>query len=56
MYPNACARRILDAIEVDDVEEAEEALLDLQEWLAKGGFPPHADLLRMVNERMGEAL
>jgi hypothetical protein len=56
MDPNACCRRILDAAEVEDFEEAYEALQDLQEWLAKGGFKPKADLLRMVNERMGEEL
>lgn len=56
MDPNACARRILDAVDVDDWEEAEEGLIDLQYWLARGGARPTEDLMRMVNERLGETL
>lgn len=40
MDPDACLRRIEDAIQDDDYEEATTACLDLLHWISKGGFLP----------------
>jgi hypothetical protein len=40
MDPNAALRRFLDALAKGDRAEATEAITDLQEWIAKGGFLP----------------
>ena len=40
MDPNACLRRLLDAQDEGDYEEAGEAAADLEEWLLRGGFVP----------------
>lgn len=48
MDPNACLARILESLEdlrdgnEDARDDAVEALRDLAEWLARGGFPPRA--------------
>lgn len=40
MDPDACLRRLEEAIEDGDLEEAKHALQDLREWLRRGGYPP----------------
>lgn len=40
MDPNACVKRITDALRDGDIEEACDAILDLEDWLSNGGFPP----------------
>lgn len=59
MDPNACIDRIHDAVTDDpgDAEEALSAVLDLREWLARGGFAPdaeHVDKLAVVIEKLVE--
>lgn len=40
MDPNACFRRILDAIADQDIDEYCAAFADLAAWLERGGFAP----------------
>ena len=40
MDPQACLRRLLDAIQNQDRDEIQYACEDLAEWIAKGGFLP----------------
>lgn len=42
MDPNACLKRVVDAFRDDDVAECDEAMIDLANWLEKGGFAPSA--------------
>jgi hypothetical protein len=47
MDPDACVRRILDALRDSDRDDLVEALDDLSGWLANGGVmptDPHADI------------
>jgi hypothetical protein len=39
MDPNACLQRMFDALKAGEYSEANEAVEDYQEWLAKGGEP-----------------
>jgi hypothetical protein len=53
MDPNACVRRILDAIDNgQDADEFVSAFQDLADWLAKGGFPPVVQSLGTVRRRI----
>jgi len=38
MDPKACQKRLVDALDEGDWDEAEAALRDLREWAEKGGF------------------
>ena len=40
MDPDACLRRLSEALEDGDLEEAKHAAQDLRDWLDKGGFAP----------------
>jgi hypothetical protein len=40
MDPDACLARLLDAFRANDREAAYDAIEDLSDWLAKGGFMP----------------
>lgn len=40
MDPNACLMRWLAATEAGDMDEASDAAIDLECWLARGGFAP----------------
>jgi hypothetical protein len=40
MDPTACWRRVCDALRDGDIEEAIEALHDLDDWRERGGFWP----------------
>ena len=40
MDPNEALRRFLNALAKGDRTEAVEAITDLQQWIAKGGFLP----------------
>lgn len=42
MDPNACWKRLCDALREGDTEEAANAAEDLAEWIKKGGFLPEA--------------
>lgn len=42
MDPNACWKRLTDALRAGDVEEASDAALDLSKWCRKGGELPKA--------------
>ena len=42
MDPNACLKRIIDAITAQEWDEVEDACRDLYEWLKRGGFAPTA--------------
>lgn len=44
MDPTACLTRALTALELNDRDEAVEALRDLANWLERGGFMPHVDI------------
>jgi hypothetical protein len=48
MDPNACIDRIIDALIDGDLEEAREAMVDLQSWIARGGFLPGGDRLDVL--------
>lgn len=48
MDPNACADRIIGALHAHNESDAIEAMLDLVDWLATGGFPPTADRLAEI--------
>ncbi len=57
MDPTACLKRLLDALEMDNLDEAVEAQEDLSRWLRGGGFcPPQVerqpllDLLEVVRQ------
>jgi len=41
--PDACLRRLIDAIQDGDYEDAGEAAEDLRDWLTMGGFIPTLD-------------
>jgi hypothetical protein len=40
MDPNACLERWRNAVARGDRREAQEARVDLQSWLTRGGFEP----------------
>ncbi len=40
MDPNACFKRLTDALEDQDWDEAFSAIEDLWQWMWGGGFPP----------------
>jgi len=42
MDPQACWRRILEAVEDNDQAEVDGALRDLWDWFVRGGFAPTA--------------
>lgn len=42
MDPNACYKRLVDALADGDVREASDAADDLYDWLRKDGFVPDA--------------
>jgi len=48
MDPNACLKRIEDAVSDRDWEEFHDAHRDLEEWLDKGGFKPNLYSERMM--------
>jgi hypothetical protein len=56
MDPDACLAKLLDAFRDGDREAAYEAIEDLSDWLAKGGFMPADpritldDFIRQVKE------
>lgn len=51
MDPKAVLRDLLDALETDDRDAAEEAAERLHEWIRRGGFlPTLADALIVANE------
>jgi len=40
MDPDACLRRFVEACHAGDAEEAVDAIDDLRDWIAGGGFLP----------------
>lgn len=58
MDPNACLNRIIESIQDGDMNEAKFAIIDLQEWMQKGGFHPQVsfkqfgDLLQIIADRL----
>ena len=44
MDPNATVKLIVEAIEDHDWGQAEDLLLDLRDWMRKGGFPPNPEM------------
>ena len=40
MDPNACWRRILEAVAAEDQAEVDAAMRDLWDWCVRGGFAP----------------
>ena len=41
MDPNTCLSLIDDCLETEDIEEAEEHVENLRQWLSSGGFEPN---------------
>lgn len=54
MDPNSCIKRIIKAIDSDDLYEADCALEDLTDWLAMGGFSPKEELVNELNSKLNE--
>jgi hypothetical protein len=54
MDPDSCIKRIIQAIEKDDLYEADCALVDLSEWLLMGGFSPSTELMNELNSKLEE--
>lgn len=50
MDPQECFKRIMSAIECDDLPEAFAGCRDLQRWLENGGFPPAGVSLQLVRQ------
>jgi len=48
MDPDACLVRLFDALAEGDREEAGAALIDLADWIAKGGFLPKDPRMKMA--------
>lgn len=53
MDPNACFRRLMDAMADNDREEYQAAFADLATWLEKGGFAPIVSTLGTVQRNVG---
>lgn len=43
MDPNATLKRLSDALDIDELFDAHDAVSDLENWIAGGGFPPDWD-------------
>jgi hypothetical protein len=47
MDPNACFEELLDAVASGEADLAREHAENLLDWLARGGFSPAAETLRL---------
>lgn len=52
MDPTACLLRLMEAIQDQDFDEAKAALLDLHNWLNRGGFLPTIASVGPVNTHL----
>lgn len=50
MDPDACVERIVNAINDSDLEEALEAVNDLENWIRRGGFPPSHESAQQLRD------